>query len=321
MKIIQVGLGGMGNAWLRAAATFEGVQYVGLVDIDPDIAERQAKTYGLAQSLIFPTLEDAIEETNPDGVILVTPPDTHRDLSITALEHGVPVLSEKPLADTPEAAEDIVAAAVKAHQLHMVAQNYRYRPATQTLRHVLSTSDLGEIGAVHIQFFRGPHFGGFRDVMDYPLIVDMAIHHFDLLRFFTGNTPDHVTGFSWNPPWSWFRGDASAALAFHFPNGAVATYSASWCSQAGDTPWNGNWRIECANGVVWLQEDQVTLAHTGSKPHNVELLPMLHTDQAYLLREFHRAVTEHITPPTISTDNIQSLRMVFSAIAACAPHR
>ena len=64
------------------------------------------------------------------------------------------------------------------------------------------SGDLGTVSAAAVQFFRGPHFGGFRETMAYPLVVDMAIHHFDLMRFLLDRDPVAVSGRSWNPPWS-----------------------------------------------------------------------------------------------------------------------
>ncbi|MCL4544012.1 MAG: Gfo/Idh/MocA family oxidoreductase [Chloroflexi bacterium] len=318
-RVVQVGLGGMGNTWLRCCTADPNVEYVGLVDINPAIAEQQASRYHLSQNLLFDSLTTALERTHPDGVIIVTPPATHRELSITALEHGAHVLSEKPLADTLAAAADIVRAAQRTGKIHMVAQNYRYRPATQTLKQVITSGQLGEVGSVHVTFFRGPHFGGFREEMPYPLVIDMAIHHFDLLRFIIGGASQRAIGLSWNPSWSWFRGDASVAVAFRFPENIIATYTGSWCSQAGSTSWNGEWRVECTEGVAWLHDDSVSIALQGEGSAQVPIpsIEMPYKDQAYLLREFIQAIQTGALPATPCADNIDSLRMVFDAIEAC----
>ena len=54
--------------------------------------------------------------------------------------------------------------------------------------------------------------------MPHPLIIDMSIHHFDLMRFFLGSDAVAISARSWNPPWSWFAGDASAAAQIEFGN-------------------------------------------------------------------------------------------------------
>ena len=314
MKVIQVGIGGMGNAWLRAVQASPSVDYAGFVEVNPEVAAAQAAAYGLDPALIFPTLADALAHVEADGVINVTPPQFHRAISVAALEAGLPVLSEKPLADTRQAAQEIVDASNRTGVLHMVAQNYRYRSATQTLYQTLRQEALGPIGAATVDFFRGPHFGGFREEMAYPLIIDMSIHHFDLMRFFLGADPVQVYGRSWNPPWSWFKGDASAAVTLAFEREIVVSYNGSWCSQGRETTWNANWRFECAEGIIGMEEDVVFTQRTGEAPVPVPPVEMAREGQEYLLEEFRQAVIVGVPPVTTCQDNIKSLGIVFDVV-------
>jgi predicted dehydrogenase len=314
MKVIQVGLGGMGNAWLRAVQQAPEVEFAGFVEVNSAIAAEQVAKYELDGSTVFPNLKQALAAVQADGVINVTPPQFHREVSLIALEAGMPVLSEKPLADTFTAAQDIVDAANRTGVLHMVAQNYRYHAPTQTLFHTLQQGDFGPIGAVKVDFFKGPHFGGFREEMPYPLIIDMSIHHFDLMRFFLGRDPVAIYGRSWNPPWSWFKGDASAAVTLEFSGDVVVTYNASWCSQGQGTPWNANWRFECAEGVVALIDDQVMTQRPEGEAVRVPTLEPPRLSQVYLLNEFYEAVTTGKPPVTTCQDNLKSLGIVFDVI-------
>ncbi len=314
MRVIQVGLGGMGNAWLQAVQASPVVDYAGFVEINEAIAAAQVEKYKLDGAPVFRSLDEALRALDVEGVINVTPPQFHKAVSITALDAGVPVLSEKPLADTREAALDIVAAAERTGVLHMVTQNYRYKPPIQTLKQALVHGEMGEIGALHVEFFKGPHFGGFREEMAYPLIIDMSIHHFDLMRFLLGSDPISVFGRSWNPPWSWFKGDASAAVLLEFANGVHVSYDGSWCAQGRETSWNANWRFECAAGVVSLIDDQVYTQGTGEAAVLVDRVTMPRTDQAYLLHEFYEAVTQGKAPVTTAQDNLRSLGIVFDVV-------
>jgi len=314
MKVIQVGIGGMGNAWLRAVLESPNVEFAGFVEVSDAIAAAQVERYHLDGSRIYRTLPEALAAVDADAVINVTPPQFHKEVSLTALEAGLPVLSEKPLADTFDAALAIVEKSNQTGLLHMVAQNRRYMVDTQTLKQALATPELGPIGAATVGFFRGPHFGGFREEMPYPLIIDMSIHHFDLMRFFLERDPVSVFGRSWNPPWSWYKGDASAAVTLEFEGGIYITYSASWCSQARDTSWNADWRFECANGVVVMQDEQVYTQLTGQEPVLVTPASPPRTGQAYLLQEFYEAVTTGKPPATTCQDNLKSLAIVFDVV-------
>ena len=331
MKVIQVGIGGMGNTWLNTVLNSSEVEYAALVEVNEAIARQQAEKYGLDRALIFRSLLEALAAVSAEGVIDVTPPAFHWEISATALEAGLPVLSEKPLADTLADAAAIVQKANETGVLHMVAQNYRYHVSVQTLKRVLASGEFGRVGSVTVEFFKGPHFGGFREEMAYPLIIDMAIHHFDLMRFFLESDPIFVFGRSWNPAWSWYKGDASASVSLEFASGVMVAYNGSWCSTGRETSWNAHWRFECERGVITLQDDRVyaqprsdeLLSRGGYSQFNngevVEVKPieLAHVAQAHLLHEFYEAVTQHKAVATTCQDNIKSLGIVFDVIKSC----
>ncbi len=331
MKVIQVGIGGMGNAWINAVLNSGNVEFAGFVEVNDSIIEEQAARYNIDRSRIFKSLGDALKKIRADAVINVTPPQFHKDVSCLAMDAGLPVLSEKPLAGTLSDAQAIVAKSNETGVLHMVTQNYRYSVPVQTVKQLLDSGELGKIGAVTVEFFKGPHFGGFREEMPYPLIIDMSIHHFDLMRFFLDSNPVSVYGRSWNPPWSWYKGDASASVSLAFASGAVVSYNGSWVSNGQETPWNANWRFECEKGVVTLKDDQVYVEHLmgvegGSGFRNslhdeTTLVPpgvMEREAQAYLLHEFYEAVSTGKAPATTCQDNIKSLGIVFDVVQSFA---
>ncbi|MDZ4765143.1 MAG: Gfo/Idh/MocA family oxidoreductase [Chloroflexota bacterium] len=327
MKVIQCGLGGMGRQWINTVLASPEVEFAALVEPDAATAQKRASEYELDPALIFPSLAAALAAVKADGVIDVTPPAAHKAVSFAAMEAGLPVLSEKPLAGTREDARAIVAKSDQTGVLHMITQNYRYSPLAQTVKAALDAGDLGAVGAVGVSFFKGPHFGGFREEMPYPLIIDMSIHHFDMLRFFLDANPVSIYGKSWNPAWSWYQGDASAAISATFDNGAQINYTGSWCSQGQETTWNADWRFECANGVLTVEDDQVYVQHMlgiedrGGYRHvqndvktNVPLVTMERQAQAYLLYEFYQAVTTGKAPGTPCQDNIKTVEFVFDVV-------
>lgn len=330
MKVIQVGIGGMGNAWLHAVRKSEFVDFAGFVEISDDIARAQAEAYGLDRALIYRTLPDALDALDADAVINVTPPEFHREITVCALEAGMPVMQEKPLAHSLEDAWAIAAAAEDTSLLCSIAQNYRYLPFTQTIKDILDSGELGAAAAISVAFYKGPHFGGFREEMAHPLIIDMAIHQFDAMRYFLGSDAATISARSWNPPWSWYDGDASASVQIGFANGVQASYTGSWCSQALETTWNSNWRFECERGVLLAEDDKVTaqkLQRVGDGPgalvnvheerRDVPLVTMERMAQDYLLQEFYEAVAQGRQTGTSAQDNIKTMELVFGIVRAC----
>lgn len=330
MKVIQVGIGGMGNTWLNAVLQSPQVEFAGFVEIDNEIARAQSEAYNLDRALIFQSLPEALEAVEADAVINVTPPEFHREICVSAMEAGAPVLTEKPLAGNLDDARAIVETANATGILCSVAQNYRYRTLTQTIKAILAGGELGAVAALRCEFFRGPHFGGFREEMRHPLIIDMSIHHFDLMRLFLDSDAVSIAARSWNPPWSWFDGDASAAAQIEFANGAQASYIGSWCSQAMETSWNANWRFECERGVLLVEDDRITaqqlisvnegargLASAHAEIREVPLIGMECENQDFLLREFFEAVMRGEPVVTTAQDNIHTMEFVFGVVKAC----
>ena len=85
--------------------------------------------------------------------------------------------------------------------------------------------------------------------MAYPLLIDMAIHQFDLSRDLIGADPVAVYCESFNPAWSWYAGDAAAQVVFEFASRRPVRLPGSWCSPGLETSWNGSWRVSGAGGT------------------------------------------------------------------------
>ena len=251
-RVILVGAGSMGRAWLTAIAQSPSVQLAGIVDLD--LAAARATGYDV------PVGTDVVElarATGAEAVINVTVPAAHHSVTTAALFAGLPVLGEKPVADTVAQAMSLAAASEVTGKLFMVSQSRRWNP--QLFRLKETVAQLGAIGTVTTSFFRAPHFGGFREVMPYPLLVDMAIHPFDSVRFLLDAEPVSVFCESYNPSWSWFAGDAAATAVFEMSTGARYVYTGSWCSPGPESSWNGSWRISGARGTAFWDGDNEPL--------------------------------------------------------------
>jgi len=184
-RVVLVGCGGMSAAWLKPAQQLPDLEIVALVDIRREAAEKRAAEFGLGEAFISTSLTEALEKTEPDGVFDVTVPEAHTPVTLEALARGCHVFGEKPMADSMENARKMVAAAQKAGKIYAVIQNRRYDARIRRLRNFLASGAIGRITTVNCDFYLGPHFGGFRDEMAHPLLVDMAIHTFDAARYIT----------------------------------------------------------------------------------------------------------------------------------------
>ncbi len=327
MKFVQVGVGGFGNVWMQVLKDHPEAEVVGLVDISDKALENACEKYGYPRTICYSNLKRAIKATGAQAVVCCTPPAHHRRDVVTALKAGLNVISEKPMADSLANCKAMLAAAQQSGKLYVVSQNYRYQPVTWTMAKILREGKLGRIGQIKVDFYKGVDFGGgFRHTMEYPVIVDMSIHHFDLMRFITGLDAVQVTATSWNPFWSNYQGDCSSTATFEMSNGARLLYNASWCAKGDFCSWDGSWQIECEHGTLVQHQGQVKILWTTGlyKVEREEVVTLEEPPkrgQVQVLSEFLAALNGGPRPATAVEDNIKSVAMVFATVKAMSTGR
>lgn len=327
LRLLVIGCGGIAGSWLPTLTTHAGVRVIGLCDLDPDRAEGRRREYALADAAVGSDPAAMIDALRPDAVVDLTIPDAHERIACLALGKGCHVLAEKPMAADMPGAKRILAAAEAAGRIHAVMQNRRYMPQTIRFRDAIA-SRIGALAEIHVDFFIGAHFGGFRDAMEHVLLLDMAIHTIDQARFLTGLDPVAVNAVEWTPPGSWYRHGASAMACVELTGGIRFTYRGSWCSEGANTSWEAAWRaIGTAGSVLW---DRESVAVHAVKPwrsgqFSAETLPpedappappMAHTGHAGCIHEMIDALRTGGKPQTAGADNIKSLAVIHAAIAS-----
>jgi predicted dehydrogenase len=322
LKALLVGAGAMGQAWAKNLRDCPEVQTVAWMDIRPGAAAEAIAKLQLTNIAPFDDLQKAIAESEADFLVDVTIPEAHHDVTIAALEAGLPVLGEKPMAHSMAAAREMIAACERAGKLFMVSQSRRYDPRVLAFRRAIETH-VGDLGILTSDFFLGPHFGGFREKMPSPLLLDMAIHTFDNARQISRCDPLAVYCREFNPTWSWYDGATSATAVFEMTGGLQYTYTGSWCAQGLNTSWQSAWRAFGPHGAAKWDGDHDPVAarvtgNTGFIPPTEEI--PIQSDEsipggiAGSLREFLHALRTGDTPQGECHDNIKSLAMVFAAI-------
>ena len=319
----------MARGWIKAIAETpalrDRIAIVGLNDINPDAARRLALEFGLSKAAVESDLEALLRGTKPDLVFDVVIPGARHDVVATALNHGCHVLSEKPMATSLADARDLVALAAKAGRTHAIVQNRRYIAGVRRIRRLIDSGELGDLTALHADFFIGAHFGGFRDAMQNVLLLDMAIHTFDAARFMSGKDAKAVYCHETNPGGSWYAHGAAANAIFELEGDTTFTYRGSWAAEGANTSWESQWRIIGSRGtIVWDGLDNfeahVVAGEEGFHRPLVKLdVPEPADDgqtrgHASVIADFLRAVEAGTPPETIGSDNINSLAMVFGAI-------
>jgi predicted dehydrogenase len=309
LRVVLAGAGNMGRNWLTTITKSAEVELAGIADLNLEVARAAAAGCGSADVATGPDAVDLARRTGAQALINVTVPQAHHPVTTAALFAGLPVLEEKPVAVNVAQALSLVAAAEATGELLMVSQSRRWNPRLDTLRAM--TRQLGAIGTVTTGFFRAPHFGGFREEMENPLLVDMAIHAFDSARFLLGSEPLSAYCQAYNPPWSWYAGDASATAVFEMAGGTRYVYNGSWCSDGAQTSWNGEWRVSGANGTARWDGDDDPVLDGGPVDGLARPDPRAGIDGA--LQAFVHALRGGEIPSGEVHENLMSLAMVEAA--------
>ena len=330
MRIVQVGLGGFGRNW--AAEMIPQVpeaEVVGWADV-AEPSRQTAISAGLADpERTYASAEEAIERCDPEAVLVTASLVGHVPAMRAALQAGKHVMTEKPFAPSVAEAAELVELAESQNLVLAVSQNYRFFPAVRAVQQLVASGTLGELHAVELDFRRLTGADGRRTphhYLDEPLLVDMSIHHFDLLRTVLGRDAQQITCRTWDPAWSLFSGPSEGVALIDFGD-VTASYRGSWVSHGSPTAWAGEWRMDFADASVeWTSRgdgkdgwaaDRVSVRRNGTL-EPVELPRLARTDRAGSLTEFVTAINEGRQPENSGRDNLGSIALTYAAVEAAA---
>lgn len=245
VKVGVIGTGGVAqflhlNQYLKC----EEAQVVALCDAREEALAATRHRWRLENVATFTDAEAMFAEVDLDAVSICTPNDSHHDLALAAIEAGLAVLCEKPLALNSAQAREMVEAAEAASVVNMTGFSKRFFPAARLAKLLIQEGKLGEIYALE-----GHYVQGWALDPDMPLVWrlqrdkagsgalgDLGSHLFDLARWWVGEAAE-VTAltrtFISERPLSQGQGtgmvdvDDHVGFLVHFQNGAMGTFTAS----------------------------------------------------------------------------------------------
>jgi len=185
MKVAVIGIGSMGINHLRVYSELENVEVVGAADVSEDRLQMVASRFSVRTYLDY---QELVEKEKPDAISITVPTSEHENVASFCLEQGVHVLIEKPIAATVDEGRRLIALAEKMEKQLMVGHIIRFNPAMQSLKKRLENGDAGKIFQVFCRR-AGPFPARIRDV---GVVVDLAPHDVDIMRFLTGKDPKRV---------------------------------------------------------------------------------------------------------------------------------
>jgi len=219
LRLGLIGLGAMGRNHLRVIGGLPNVTMVAVSDPVPAALEAAIADTGVAGYRHAPAL---LERADLDAVVIAAPTTAHLALSLAAIERGIAVLVEKPLAATPDEGLQIVAAARRRGTPVQVGHVERFNPAVRELGRLLKAGWLTDVYAIASRR-AGPFPARIRDV---GVTVDLATHDVDILSWIAGQRPERVVAETAQR----IRAGHEDLLfgLLHFPSGTIGMLDVNW---------------------------------------------------------------------------------------------
>ena len=171
------------------------VELVGIADTNSMRLTAGKRIIG-TNAPVFSDVREMLSQTRPDTLIVATRDDTHADYIVAALEAGIDVVTEKPMATTAEDCLRILATEQRTGRRVDVGFNYRFGPTAAKIKELLLSDTIGEVASVDFHWYLDTRHGAdyfrrwhaFRAYSG-TLFVHKSSHHFDLLNWYLDSYP------------------------------------------------------------------------------------------------------------------------------------
>jgi predicted dehydrogenase len=336
-----IGLG-VGRAHAPGYARKYGAELVALCDSDEGRLHELGSRFEVPHEGRFTDYKRMLAETKLDLVSICLPNFLHAEVTTAALDAGVHVLCEKPMAPTVAEAQAMIAAAERNQRRLMIAYNYRYRPDVQWIYRLIKSGQLGTVYHVYAAWRRetgipGRGWFGNKQMAGGGALIDLGVHVLDLTLWMLGfpgvstvsgdthslfgprglktwgRTPGH-------PPTTPFDVDDGAVGFIRFANGTNAVLEATWAEHRQPADDLIHMEIQGTNGTVVLNianyrlEDTLRF-YTEIETEPVTIIPTIRASggppsHEALVIEAVRSLRESTPPPSDGQQGLAAVQVL-----------
>ena len=266
---LRAGVVGLGKGYGHAVAYHDDHRTTLEALCDVDAARLAATAARVEARFTFADPHELFRSGEVDVVSIATPNATHYELTLAALEAGLHVLCEKPLALNAAQAREMAAAASAAGRVVMVNYNYRFAPASQALKAAATAGVLGEVYFARSVWHRSRGIPGLRRgrkswfveraVAGGGSLIDLGVHRLDLALWLmdfpavasVSGTTYHALGRAYASRMASSFDVEDLAVGFvRFANGASLVLESSWALNQPHAELMETWVYGTAGGMV-----------------------------------------------------------------------
>lgn len=323
---MRVGLIGTGLQGKRRSSVLKpcGDELVAVASANIEMAQKFTDEMG-GQPVA--SWEEVTKRNDIDVVIISTPPNLHEAVSVSALENGKHVLCEKPLARTPEEAQNIVEAAKRNNLKVKCGFNLRHHPGLQQAREWFDKGLIGEAMFIRCLYGIGGRLGYEEDwrakaeISGGGQLMDQGMHAIDLCSWFMGKF-NQATGFTQTGYWDIAPLEDNAFCLLRTEIGQVASIHVSW------TQWKNIFSFELfgKDGYITVKGlggsygmETATLGKRAfMKPFHEEIVEFRGADHSWEKewQEFKSAISENRQPLANGQDGLEAVKLAHMVYEA-----
>jgi len=322
-RVVRVGIIGCGKiAQVRHIpeyAKLKNVEIRAVCDMNINRAREVADQFKIPQ--VYGDYRELLQMPDLDAVSICTPNMYHAAIAMEALQKGIHVLVEKPLATTLSDCQEMAIAAEQSHAFLMVGHNQRFSPVHQRVKAFLQTNELGRI----YQFSTSFHHGGpehwsidkenswffSQKEAGFGVIGDLGVHKLDLIHWLLDDEIDEISALQ-----GALRQEISvedhAVIMARTKKGAIGTISLSWNNpvQEHRTVLYGE------HGVLTFGETLfgIQVAYHNGRLRDEEVDPILRPDgmlDSGVIQHFVQCIREGKQPETSASAVLPVMDAIF----------
>ncbi|WP_409405136.1 Gfo/Idh/MocA family protein [Priestia megaterium] len=304
----------------------EQVELVAVCDINTERANSVAQQYGVKA---YTNYEELLASGTVEAVSVCTPNYLHAPISVAALNSGVHVLCEKPMAISEEEAKAMIEAAKTNGKKLMIGHNQRFVASHQKARELIEKGEIGKIYSFRTAFGHGGPEGWSvdgkeswffkKDEAFIGAMGDLGVHKTDMLRYILNEEIVEVGAFVESNAKDFANVDDNAVCVLKTESGIIGTLAASWAYNGKE---DNSTIVYGEKGILRLEDDptySLVAQYATGEVVNYELGKIQSNDEggqsnSHVIEQFVDAVAEDKESPVPGEEGLKSLAVILAAL-------
>jgi UDP-N-acetylglucosamine 3-dehydrogenase len=330
MEKLRVGVIGCGSIaqhrHLPEYKSNKNVEIVAVCDINEERAQAVAEKYGVKA---YTNYEELLASGSVDAVSVCTPNYLHAPISIAALNAGLHVLCEKPMATSKQEAQEMIAAANENGKKLMIGHNQRFVPSHQKARKLIESGEIGKIYSFRTAFGHGGPEGwsvegkeGWffqKEKAFVGAMGDLGVHKTDLLRYVLGEEITEVGAFVETSAKDFADVDDNAVCVLKTESGIIGTLAASWAYVSKE---DNSTIIYGEKAILRLEDDPINslvVQYANGEVVNYQLGKIQSNaeggqNNSHVIEKFVESILHDHEPPVPGEEGMKSLEVILAAL-------